>query len=213
MDSNIVIVVGKGAMQLSETAPAAQDVAPDPLVNVVVDLIDTQGYDAVQLREVARRARMSLTTIYKRYATRDELIVAALRWWMDTHRYAAFTSHRAPSSGESIYEGLMWIFRAIFEPWEKHPRMLHAYVRAQAGPGGDALTQHGFDVVVPAATAILEQCDELFAEDLGRILTGVVYGALGQFAAGAIAITDIVPTIERAVYWLTKAHDNVYGHQ
>lgn len=153
---------------------------------------------------------MSLTTIYKRYPTRDVLIVAALRWWMDTHRYAALAS--CPETDDSIYDGLMWIFRAIFEPWEKHPRMLQAYVRAQAGPGGDELTQHGFDVVVPAARSILSNCDERFADDLGRILTGVVYGALGQFAAASIEITDIVPTIERAVYWLTKAHDSACHH-
>lgn len=182
---------------------------PDPLIDIVVDLMDSEGYDAVQLREVARRARMSLTTIYKRYATRDELIVAALRWWMDTHRYAAIPSRPTTFSGESIYDGLMWIFRVIFEPWEQHPRMLQAYVRAQAGPGGDELSQHGFDVVVPAVRAVLRECDDRFAEDLGLILTGVVYGTLGRFAAGAITITDVVPLIERAVYWLTRAHESV----
>ncbi|HWF28382.1 MAG TPA: TetR family transcriptional regulator [Mycobacterium sp.] len=206
-------MVGKAAVQHSDKSSAAQEPAPDPLIDIVVDLIDTQGHDAVQLREVARRARMSLTTIYKRYPTRDELIVAALRWWMDTHRYAAFTSRRASSSDESVYDGLMWIFRAIFEPWEQHPHMLQAYVRAQAGPGGDELTQRGFNVVVPAVRAVLRNCDDRFAEDLGVILTGVVYGTLGQFAAGAIAITGIMPTIERTVYWLTKAHENVYRHQ
>lgn len=205
-------MVSKAALQRSGAPAAAQQYAPDPLIDIVVDLIDSQGYDAVQLREVARRARMSLTTIYKRYPTRDELIVAALRWWLDTHRYAAFASHDSPAE-ESIYDGLMWIFRAIFEPWEKHPHMLQAYVRAQAGPGGDELTEHGFDVVAPAARAVLRDCDERFAEDFGRILTGVVYGTLGQFAAGAIAITDIVPTVERAVYWLTRAHENVCHHQ
>lgn len=41
-------------------------------------MLDTGGYEAVQLREVARRARVSMATIYKRYRTRDELIVAAL---------------------------------------------------------------------------------------------------------------------------------------
>ncbi|WP_082962561.1 TetR family transcriptional regulator [Mycobacterium sp. E342] len=204
-------MVGKASPQRGNTSPAPPGVAPDPLIDIVVDLIDTEGYDAVQLREVARRARMSLTTIYKRYPTRDDLIVAALRWWMDTHRYAAVASRSADS--DSIYDGLMWIFRAIFEPWEKHPRMLQAYVRAQAGLGGDELTQHGFDVVVPAAKSVLSGCDERFADDLGVIMTGVVYGALGQFAAGSIAITDIVPTIERAVYWLAKAHESTCHHR
>lgn len=203
-------MVGKGSPQRRDGSAAPNHAAPDPLIDIVVDLIDTEGYDAVQLREVARRARMSLTTIYKRYPTRDDLIVAALRWWMDTHRYAAVASHS--EANESLYDGLMWIFRAIFEPWEKHPHMLQAYVRAKDGPGGDGLTQRGFDVVAPAARSVMRDCDERFAEDLGVILAGVVYGALGQFAAGSIEITDIVPTIERAVYWLAKAHEGVCRH-
>ncbi|OBB94139.1 hypothetical protein A5781_17165 [Mycobacterium sp. 852002-30065_SCH5024008] len=63
------------------------------------------------------------------------------------------------------------------------------------------------------ARPVMPDCDEHFAEDLGLILTGVVYGALGQFAAASIEITDIVPSIERAVYWLTKAHQSACSHQ
>jgi AcrR family transcriptional regulator len=184
---------------------AGKDV--DPLIGIVVDMLDTEGYDAVQLREVARRARMSLATIYRRYPTRDALIVAALRWWMDANRYAA-VSAPAPRD-ESLYGGLMRIFRSIFEPWEQHPQMLRAYVRAQSGPGGDELTQHGFDVVVPAAEAVLRGCDADFAGDMGAVLSSVIYGALSRFAAGILDITDVVPTIDRAVFWLAKAHDAV----
>ena len=179
----------------------------DPLIEIVVDILDTEGYDAVQLREVARRARMSLATIYRRYPTRDDLIVAALHWWMDTNRYAAIT--RPPPPDEPLYDGLMRIFRSIFGPWERHPQLLRAYVRAQAGPGGDALTQHGFDVVVPAADAVLSACDPSFAADLGVVLSSVIFGSLSRFAAGNLEITDIVPTIDRAVYWLAKAHETV----
>ncbi|WP_324198896.1 hypothetical protein [Nocardia amamiensis] len=38
---------------------------------------------------MARRARVSLATIYSRFATRDELIVAAVERWMAPHGYAA----------------------------------------------------------------------------------------------------------------------------
>ncbi len=34
----------------------------DRLLAVVVEILETEGYDAVQLREVARRARSSLAT-------------------------------------------------------------------------------------------------------------------------------------------------------
>src|SRR5437764_6294430 len=93
------------------------------ILGIVVDILETDGYDAVQLREVARRARTSLATIYKHYATRDELILAALQTWMEENRYSGLSREsRVPD--ESLYAGMMRVLRTIFEPWEQHPGML-----------------------------------------------------------------------------------------
>jgi AcrR family transcriptional regulator len=181
---------------------------PDPIIEIVVELLDTHGYEAVQLREVARRARVSLATIYKRYATRDELIAAALESWMDTNRYANLPSPATGASGESLYRNLMQVLRTIFEPWEQHPTMLRSYFRARSGPGGDRLIQRGVDAVVPIAKSILAQVDSAYAKDLELILTGVIFGFLGRFAQGEIEVTEIVPGVERAVFWLTAAYEN-----
>jgi AcrR family transcriptional regulator len=189
-------------------ADAAGGAPVDPIIEIVVELLDTQGYEAVQLREVARRARVSLATIYKRYATRDELIVAALESWMDANRYANLPSPaKAARDGESLYADVMRVLRTIFEPWEQHPLMLRSYFRARSGPGGDRLIQRGVDAVVPVTKSILAQVDSAYASDLELILTGVVFGFLGRFAQGEIDVTEIVPGIERAVFWLTAAYN------
>nr|WP_156624089.1 TetR family transcriptional regulator [Mycobacterium sp. 852002-40037_SCH5390672] len=180
----------------------------DPILDIVVEMLDSEGYEAVQLREVARRARVSLATIYKRYRTRDELIVAALDGWMDANRYARLPSLIDDLPGESIYVDLMHVMRTIFEPWEGHPLMLRSYFQARSGPGGKRLIQRGVDAVVPVAKAVLAQAEPGFAKDLELILTGVVYGLLTRFAQGEIHVTDIVPGIERTVFWLTTAYEN-----
>ena len=41
----------------------------DAIVDATIDIIVTDGYDAVSLSEVARRARVSLATIYKLFPT------------------------------------------------------------------------------------------------------------------------------------------------
>ena len=46
-------------------------------------------------------------------------------------------------------------------------------------------------------------------QDLELILTGVVFGFLGQFAQGEIDVTEIVPGIERTVFWLTTAYQSL----
>jgi TetR/AcrR family transcriptional regulator, cholesterol catabolism regulator len=185
------------------------DPAPhqDRVLSVVIDMLATEGYDAVQLREVARRARSSLATIYKRYATRDELILAALECWMAENRYAGLAT-QTHSPDESLYAGLMRVLRTIFEPWESHPGMLKAYFRARSAPGGQRLLRRGLDAVVPAGMEVLAGADESLVADLENILSSLVYGLLGRFAADEIDITEILPTLDRAVLRLTSSYEN-----
>lgn len=187
------------------TTEAATDCS-DGVIETVVDILERDGYDAVQLREVARRSRTSLATIYKRYPNRDSLILAALESWLEENRYARLADQRVTPS-ESLHDGLMRVFRAIFEPWERHPAMLKAFFRARTAPGGERLLHRGLDVVIPTTMKVLEGVDPSFIDDLDAIVSSLVYGLTGRFAAGEIAITDILSTIERTVFWLTAGYE------
>jgi AcrR family transcriptional regulator len=189
----------------AEVAKGDAEPRRDRILDIVVELLETAGYDAVQLREVARRARTSLATIYKRYGTRDELILTALECWMEENRYSGLT--RPHDKDESIYTGLMRVLRTIFEPWERHPAMLEAYFRARTAPGGQQLVRRGFDTVVPAAMEALAGADADFIRDVDTIVSSVVYGLMGRFAAREIAITEIVPSLDRTVYYLTAGYE------
>lgn len=177
----------------------------DKILTAVVEILDTDGYDAVQLREVARRAHSSLATIYKRYANRDELIRAALQAWMDENRFARVARPmRAP--GESLYDGLVRLMRTLFEPWEQHPGMLAAFYRVRSSSQGHTLLHHGLDLVVPAGLEVFGDADERFVADVDAVISSLVYGLLGRFATGEIAIADILPTLERALFWMTAGY-------
>ncbi len=194
-------------MKVKPAVPAREVSSGDErILAIVVEILENEGYEAVQLREVARRARTSLTTIYKRYPTRDELILAALEAWMEENRYAGITPHpREP--GESLYTAHMRVLRALFEPWEQHPGMLTAFFRARSAAGGQRLLRRGLDVVVPTVLELLADVDDDFVADLDRIIASLVYGLLGRYAAGEIDITEILPTLDRTVYWLTTGYE------
>lgn len=177
----------------------------DRILDIVVEILERDGYDGVQLREVARRSRTSLSTIYKSYPTRDSLILAALESWLEENRYASLADHQ-PDPHETLHEGLMQVLRSIFQPWEHHPGMLKAFFRARSAPGGARLVHRGLDTVVPAMMKVLDGVDQSLINDLDLIITTVVYGLSGRFAAGEIEITDILPTIERTVFRLTNGH-------
>ena len=50
--------------------------------------------------------------------------------------------------------------------------------------------------------------DDEFVADLNAVLSSVVYGLLGRFVAGEIATTDILPTLDRTLYWLTLGYES-----
>jgi TetR/AcrR family transcriptional regulator, cholesterol catabolism regulator len=170
------------------------------IVDVVLDLLETEGYDAVQVRTVAKRARVSLSTIYKLFGTRDDLIVTALERWMDANAYGALTM---PEPAESPYETMVRVLRTVVEPWEQHPRMLAAYHRARTGPNGKRLDQHGMAIVEPIVEAALAGADPQYLSDVELVHGHVVRGAIARFAEGEIEVTDILPILERALFRLT----------
>jgi TetR/AcrR family transcriptional regulator, cholesterol catabolism regulator len=176
------------------------------IIDVVIDLFESEGYEAVQVRTVARRARVSLATIYELFGTREQLIVSALERWMDVNAYDALTAHE---SGESPYETLVGVLRTVFEPWERHPGMLKAYHRARTAPGGDGLVMHGLTIVRPIAEAALEGTDPRYLDDVGLIFSHVVRAVIARFADGEIEITDVLPILERTLFRLMT--DNHLG--
>lgn len=170
------------------------------ILSVVLEVIEADGCDAVNLRDVARRSRLSLATIYELYPSRDELMVCAVEQWMETNAYSRLTPIEPR---ESTYETLIRGIRAVFEPWQRSPNMLRAFHRARLGSGGDRLDLQGVAAVEPAARAALGSDDPDYVRDVELILRNVVYGVIARFTDGDMAIEEVLPTLERAVYRLT----------
>ncbi|WP_332839012.1 TetR family transcriptional regulator [Nocardia bovistercoris] len=173
----------------------------EQIVGVVLELLESQGYDAVQLREVARRAHVSLATVYKWFPTRNELIVAAVERWMAVNSYAAVA---APAPEETLREGLTRLLHTVFEPWENNPRMLEAYYRARGGAGGQRLDVQGVEAILPFANPLIEGADPCYVTDIGLVLSNMTYALIGRFVDKSLDITEILPTLDRVIYRLTS---------
>lgn len=84
--------------------------------------------------------------------------------------------------------------------------MLAAFYRVRSSPRGHTLLRHGLDLVAPTAQEAVADADERFVADLDTVLSSLVYGLLGRFSAGEIAITEILPTLERSLFWMTAGY-------
>lgn len=190
----------------SESGRGRRGTAKDPgrILDVVIELLETRGFDGWQLRDVADGARASLATIYGLHSSREELIVAAVEKWMAKHAYEPLS---APPPGTAPLDALIGMFHAIFEPWERHPGMLDVFVRATQTDSGTRLHAQGAFAAAPLGD-VLASLDPAFAADLGLILPTIVYGALARYQHRSIAVTDILKIIEttlRCLPWPDQA--------
>jgi AcrR family transcriptional regulator len=179
------------------------ETAPERILAVVIQLLESGGFDAVQLGLVANQARVSMTTIYKNFGSRDELIVAAMKDWMESHVYRPLTG----PFPEDLYEAVMWHYRCIYGPWEQNPLMADAFFRARMSPGGHVLELQGYSAVEPIWRQLVKDADQDFVADVRMITTHVVNSLLYSFAAGEIEVTEIIPTLERTLRRLIGKQD------
>src|SRR6478672_969301 len=163
-------------------------------------MLSTAGYDGLQLREVARQARVSLSTIYKHFSSRDELVIAAMERWMTTNLSGPLPTQRPD---ESLADILVRAFRQIFEPWKQNPTMLTVFLRATLLPGSDRMWRQAADTIPAQAARYFDGYDAEFREDVTTILSHLTHGLLGWFASGELDIAEIDRVYERAVRRLT----------
>jgi TetR/AcrR family transcriptional regulator, cholesterol catabolism regulator len=172
------------------------------ILDVVIDLLETEGYEGVQLREVARRCRTSLSTIYKYFPSRPLLILGAVERWMASRVYADLP---AVVPEEPLEGTLNRFFSAIFAPWRERPAMYGVFIRARTGPDGERLQAQGEQATASFFAALLATVapdDRAFVEDAMLILTNVVLGLFTRTVTGEIDIEELTAELTRTVHHL-----------
>ena len=190
-----------GDVTTSHSAPTSVKDVSERILEVTADLLAVRGFDGLQLRDVAWEARVSLRDIYKRFPSRDDLVVASVERWMATHVY---TPALALQPGESMPDHLVRSFGLIFKPWRENPAMLKVFLRAAVLPGGERLGQQGYEAVEGSVADEFAGADPELVNDLSAILPSLVSGLLTRFSSGEIEVDEIVRVYERAVRRLVK---------
>ena len=186
-------------LQTGERAPGPKDAL---IIDTVLAQIGAVGYDGVDLRTIARDARVSLETVYKSFPSRDALLLAAVKQWMGRQVYEPMSP---PDPRSSVSDRLCSVMHGIYEPWLDDPRMLEAFVRATERPGGGELTDQGAEAVNSLIYASFD--DDADPADVDEILTIVRYvvsGLMADYAHGVMRMDEILPVLDMTVRRLTR---------
>jgi AcrR family transcriptional regulator len=182
------------------------------IVETAVELAEQGGFEAVRLRDVAAHAGVALGTLYRRFRSKEDLLLAALEQLVAEHE--ARLAQRPPE-GSTPLERLTTFFQMTTRALCRRPNLARALVRAIA-TGEPELTQKvaSFHTVMarliaaalrgnPASSNAVVPSDEEIA--IADVLQHVWFAALVGWSSGLHGQPAIVEHTRNAAALLLRS--------
>ena len=153
------------------------------VIAAAVDLASEGGYEAVQMRDVAREADVALGTLYRYFPSKDHLLIAALAEQVSTlQRRLGQKPPRGTNAAERVGDVLRRASRAL----EREPRLTAALVTAlsSADPSVAEAKQEVNDILASVIADAVDHDALAQSEDVVRVLGHVWFAALVSWVGG-----------------------------
>lgn len=108
------------------------------IVETAVELAEQGGFEAVRLRDVASHAGVALGTLYRRFRSKEDLLVAALE--LETSDLERRITHRPPRGGSAL-ERVTGFFTMATRGLCRRPNLARAMVKAMASGDPELATK------------------------------------------------------------------------
>ncbi|MCG8588908.1 MAG: TetR family transcriptional regulator [Proteobacteria bacterium] len=97
------------------------------IVETAVELAEQGGFEAVRLRDVASRAGVALGTLYRRFRSKEDLLVAAMERETDELEQRVL---QRPPRGDTPFERVTAFFSGTTRGLLRRPNLARAMLRA-----------------------------------------------------------------------------------
>lgn len=167
------------------------------IVDTAVALAERDGYQAVRLRDVAATAQVALGTVYKRFASKEEILIAALE--QESEKLVAKIGKK-PVPGADQAERVRFVFNALTKGLLRRPNLAKALVRSLAS--GD-----------PNITERVASFHALITALVMAAIRGEAAGSVGEWGGDADAQERTIASILQNVWfasfvgWAGGLHD------
>jgi TetR/AcrR family transcriptional regulator, cholesterol catabolism regulator len=176
---------------------AGQAARRQRVIDAALQLGSAGGYEAVQMRDVARTAGVALGTIYRYFTSKDHLLAAAMvDWTGDLERRIAQRPPRTGGGADAVVE----VIRKATRPMERDPRLAAAMVQAASAnePSVTACSEQTTEIVERMLTAAMNGDDPDRRARTARVLAHVWNSSILRWANGAEAVSQIGDDLEDA---------------
>jgi AcrR family transcriptional regulator len=184
---------------------SAQKDRYERVMRATIDLAREGGYNAVQMRDVAKRSGVALGTVYTYFQSRDNLVYRATVAW--NARVAEETARAAQAEGGQGLESLEADVRRMALQYHADPGLLDAFVRSTLSTDPVVVEQRR-NVDWEWWTDLYPQLDLLgpqIAAVAPRLLTDVFYSGALRWAFGQVDFSEVVEQLTAVVRLMIRA--------
>jgi TetR/AcrR family transcriptional regulator, cholesterol catabolism regulator len=176
------------------------------IVATAMDLASRGGYEAVQMRDVAARAGVALGTLYRYFASKDQLLAHTWADW--SHAIEAHLS-RHPLRGASRAERIMDFILRATRALEREPKLASAFLKSLLVPDAGAEEPRA-EMSAVMARVVDEELRAMTPEDrvgIRNILGQVWYANLLLWVNGRIPADRVYDNMTTACRLLLAHHE------
>lgn len=156
--------------------PAHQLARRDRIIEAGFHALESQDYDQIQIRHVARSAGVALGTLYRYFSSKEHLYAAVLHLWVEGGRGRR---HSGVNSTEArLRERVRWIIRSF----ELRPQFYKAYtlLLATADPNAKVIMTEVSATTMGSLAEDLAGLSDARARDVATMLWAIISTSLAQ---------------------------------
>ena len=190
---------------MTATRVAHQEARRRRVIDAALRLGAEGGYEAVQMRDVAAEADVALATLYRYFASKDQLLAEAMADW--TGELQERLAQRGPA-GDTPADRLVAVLRKACRALEREPLLARALVQAIASPDetvAASVAKVGSRVRAMAEPILADLEPEVRAPVI-RVVEHVWHSTLSGWAAGRLDIRQVGDELEDAIRVLLRDH-------
>jgi AcrR family transcriptional regulator len=181
------------------------------IVATALELLSDHEYEAIQMREVAERARVSTATMYRYFSSKEHLYAEVLLVWFLRFRDRT----RRPLAGATDADRLRSELLRTIRLFQQEPRIWRTEIALQSSTDPNAQRVHDEFAAVHASvlTGVLTDVGPDDAAEIVVIANTVLGMHLRKWATGRCTIADVRRTVSRCVDLIFDGPTFVDGHR
>lgn len=171
------------------------------ILETAIELASDGGYEAVQMRDVASRADVALGTLYRYFASKDQLLAAAWGHW--AARLEPSITAR-PLRGRTMAERATDFLHRATRAFERNPRLAAAVLTTVSSSDASALQprQQASQLIDRMLMEVLEPLEPAVARGVVNVLNHVWHSALLGWVSGRSTMAEVYEALGEACHLL-----------